>query len=1059
MPDSDFSDDSMDVSMDVIGMFAASDMKIPQPTEEDIQKTSTRYSQSIFQNWNELHHILKLHEETIRKRWAKKTTKQKETILRSAYPDIPTMHRPDLAALREENLEQRRQGTRFRDAFLLPELNMEDLIKPKNVLLALNSRGRNMPDIFAFTDFEKILIARTSEGVPIPYKNECTMYLTGNKDAKNYGKLVYWSEASHVMADMINGVGMIPGAGLIVLESQHKLYEFLVKVAKAIVHDLPLSGDPPPDPPSLEDPSTGVRAFIYCCRLVRAKVDQAQDHLWSLREDPSYFRDVALEYSEHRLEHLLTKDGSRHPNLHSPWLYDQIFLSLIGNAYTSVLQWQLIEGQLEEVERLRAKFGLKLSREKALPSEYDDHMSHLQYFLQKFMLTGPIKDLKIGAFGAPPMRRWFNRLPQDPNSTIIGYCYSSAYENSPSSERPQIPELIWYLLDDKQSLLIGRHTLLDEIDRLLRSDSRERACVTPWVLNYLSEMSAISELLRQLVFHQPRIGCNTTIPVDLDHFLPDDPEFFDGRSVLYEKMSEPLTRLVAPMRKKDFRGKGMALVDPATSETNSPLGNGKLNYPLHKKATQAVIEQMRKAEAELDAFWGKFDGIIERRTGKKPNDLLKEFIDQREVERTPEWANIPTTPKPNLHAQPKSQIEDRFALMELQQRTESTLGPELGQGSKKRKTKTRGLPTLDAYLPQPLLDGSEQALPDLPNTSSLPREAAIPVPRRAYTVFTRLFFTPSPDRTPGEVPWTDFVHAMTTAGCAVKRLMGSSWMFSRVEGADESDGFGAGQTQIIFHAPHPAANIPIHIEKKRPRPDSGTINQEESPESIHLTWIRRELALKPEEVVPDSDPLSYTSIFNFSLDAEPSRNPRLIAASFESSDYLPSPSLQTSTMNRQNDRNPIHSGKQKARPLTRSSDTRHVRIDEVIPDSDPDSILSIDTLPSPRLIMASFEPNSRFSSDHKMTQSQKHDHPSSVLSPSYMPLPPSSPSSESRHGILRFFPALRVIDFSAFEPCTRPPSPYLHLNTAQGPIATKSSGERAPMASNKAVLPSCYRRA
>lgn len=386
--------------------------------------------------------------------------------------------------------------------------------------------------------------------------------------------------------------------------------------------------------------------------------------------------------------------------------------------------------------------------------------------------------------------------------------------------------LISLLFDRIQSIFMGRYTILDEIDRLLRTSAIERACVTPWILDYLSEMSTISEFLRQIEMHQPRVGMNTTYPVDPEYVVPDDPDLSDGQSVLFEKMIEPVTRILAPMKKRDIRGRGPSLVDPSTSESNTPLGNGKFNYPVHKRATQVVIEQMRRAEGELDAFWAKFDGLIERRTGKKPNDLLKEYIDQREVERTPEWVNIPKPPMPpTQHVKTKSAMEDRFALMELEQRTESTLGPEPGavEGSKRRKTKakTRGQPVPSTELPSLL-----QQAPSAPDTHSSSSSPPIPVPRRAYTVFTRLFFTPSSDRTPGEVAWADFLHAMTTAGCSAKRLMGSSWMFSRSRNvsdtsddssSSEDEGTGGGSAQIIFHEPHPAANIPIHIVRKHGR--------------------------------------------------------------------------------------------------------------------------------------------------------------------------------------------------------------------------------------------------
>lgn len=75
-----------------------------------------------------------------------------------------------------------------------------------------------------------------------------------------------------------------------------------------------LDCDPSPEPPSLETPlldlelssiaayatGTSYRVPIqfdvqHLLRLAQAKLDQAQDHFWSLREDPSYFRDVVLD--------------------------------------------------------------------------------------------------------------------------------------------------------------------------------------------------------------------------------------------------------------------------------------------------------------------------------------------------------------------------------------------------------------------------------------------------------------------------------------------------------------------------------------------------------------------------------------------------------------------------------------------------------------------------------------------------------------------------------------------------------------------------------------------
>lgn len=56
------------------------------------------------------------------------------------------MHRPDFDPERRESLQQRTgRPTKFRDAFMWPNINQEDLLKPKVLPILLNARGRNSP--------------------------------------------------------------------------------------------------------------------------------------------------------------------------------------------------------------------------------------------------------------------------------------------------------------------------------------------------------------------------------------------------------------------------------------------------------------------------------------------------------------------------------------------------------------------------------------------------------------------------------------------------------------------------------------------------------------------------------------------------------------------------------------------------------------------------------------------------------------------------------------------------------------------------------------------------
>ena len=59
-----------------------------------------------------------------------------------------------------------------------------------------------------------------------------------------------------------------------------------------------------------------------------------------------------------------------------------------------------------------------------------------------------------------------------------------------------------------------------------------------------------------------------------------------------------------------------------------------------------------------------------------------------------------------------------------------------------------------------------------------PESASIPIDSRFLKVFRTLFFNPAVTSSPGEVPWNDFLHAMTSTGLfGAEKLYGSVWQF------------------------------------------------------------------------------------------------------------------------------------------------------------------------------------------------------------------------------------------------------------------------------------------
>lgn len=70
--------------------------------------------------------------------------------------------------------------------------------------------------------------------------------------------------------------------------------------------------------------------FDRITSLLAAKQDEAVDHLWSLREDSSYFEAHMLESKEHREELILDSRGKQHP-VCSPECEDQSWARVVGN--------------------------------------------------------------------------------------------------------------------------------------------------------------------------------------------------------------------------------------------------------------------------------------------------------------------------------------------------------------------------------------------------------------------------------------------------------------------------------------------------------------------------------------------------------------------------------------------------------------------------------------------------------------------------------------------------------------------------------------------------------
>jgi hypothetical protein len=213
--------------------------KVGQPSRlPEVRQLCSERSGRILANHDRLGCILDRHEATIRKRWAKKSRRQRQQILLGAWPDMPAMHRPDFAAFRRESPAQRASGTQFRDRYLWPYVNQEDLLRTKSLLLLLDARGRHPPCDFAAADREAMRLGRVTKAIVPVCLLGYTVTLNG-VSGPEYGRLVAWEELKDALHWALIRKQFLAGEASVILEAQDRLMQFLVRCCEQLLQDIP----------------------------------------------------------------------------------------------------------------------------------------------------------------------------------------------------------------------------------------------------------------------------------------------------------------------------------------------------------------------------------------------------------------------------------------------------------------------------------------------------------------------------------------------------------------------------------------------------------------------------------------------------------------------------------------------------------------------------------------------------------------------------------------------------------------------------------------------------
>ncbi|TPX17768.1 uncharacterized protein E0L32_002869 [Thyridium curvatum] len=786
----------------------------PEPAQHDdstideVQQEASARVERVLTNYRLLNEIVHRHEAKIRRRWRKKNQLQRSKILLECWPHMPAKHQPDFDTwFRQNKRKATDMGAEEKDYFKWPYVNQEDLSSATSLLLLLNARGRNHPTDFAAADSDAMNLGKCSYIIVAVNLSGYTMMLNSARQDGSYGRLLSWEEHPGSEEMIRSGQQYSPGEGLLVLEAQDRLLEFLVQCCRKVLHDIPpadiLSALHPveEEPPPIS--STGIDGTTHLAilaeeapyrlpagfdlsniqSLLAAQVARAEDHVLSLREDPSYFAEHLHDASEHCDERIRDVHGLIHPFLTDPKHKDMMCArnasSVVYEAYNRMEVFYELEQFARELQSLQSKHADNIVPEKDLP---DDLLTALLKFRRCLheVVKGALAQLDETAPASPPLRDSFVR--KDTVFPVLGHTLRTRPVKGGIGSRSKGPllPLLQTLWENGPILEAVRLPLMiNEIDRQVRMNPESGKQISPYVAMVIGEISILGECIRQVDAYFPWAR---SFRFKLGHQEDTTQTVQDGhicatREALLALMPLVLTPF-AP------------LMDPS---------DNKFDYPTERSRNEQNVAKLRAAELALDSFWEAADDRLTI-VRKEASGLGRLLARRRPPYRTPEWVEPPPKAKRTKLTTPDRDTPvNTFSAFELNEQPISAR-KEVSAATPKPKVKTRGTPG-------PAAAGSSSSTPEeASDEGPADPQPPLEVDARALSVFRILFFNPVFHTTPGEVPWKEFLHAMRAAGFSAQKLYGSVWHF-RPETIDLD-------RSIQFHEPHPIGKLSFRVARR-----------------------------------------------------------------------------------------------------------------------------------------------------------------------------------------------------------------------------------------------------
>ena len=168
---------------------------------------------------------------------------------------------------------------------------------------------------------------------------------------------------------------------------------------------------------------------------------------------------------------------------------------VVYSIYRDVILWDTVWNALQGLENLRQHYESSILVAQRLPKDYRQALSHFTHLLNE-VIEGMKKRLHLTSADCPPFRHYFIKQVQGPDDPFIRV-----------KARTNVNDHLWWLLEqlqrDDRVEICGLPSLLDETERLVGSDSKQREQLSPRMARALSDLSILAGLQRQIALSSP----------------------------------------------------------------------------------------------------------------------------------------------------------------------------------------------------------------------------------------------------------------------------------------------------------------------------------------------------------------------------------------------------------------------------------------------------------------------------------------------------------------------------------------------------------------------------